>query len=255
MINGIDVSKWQGKIDWNKVKAAGKKFAILRAGYGQSGKDAYFEANYRGAKAAGVHVGAYWYSYATTVAAAKAEARACLRAIRGKVFEYPIWFDQEYEPSIKRLTKQQRTDIVKAFCEELENAGYYTGLYCSRDWLTNWLYPKQLKAYDIWIAAYGQTPGNVPLPFGIWQCSSKGKVPGISGNVDLDESFKDYYKIIRATGLNGYDHADDIDAIARQVIAGVYGNGQERKDKLTAAGYDYAEVQGRVNEIMRNEYL
>ena len=255
MINGIDVSKWQGKIDWNKVKAAGKKFAIIRAGYGQSGKDSYFEANYRGAKAAGVQVGAYWYSYATTVAAAKAEARACLRAIRGKVFEYPIWFDQEYEPSIKRLTKQQRTDIIKAFCEELENAGYYTGLYSSRDWLTNWVYPAQLKAYDIWVAAYGKTPGNVPLPYGMWQKSSTGKVPGINGNVDLDVSYRDYFKIIRTAGLNGFDHADDIDAIARQVIAGVYGNGQERKDKLTAAGYDYDEVQQRVNYIMRTEYL
>ena len=205
-MNGIDVSKWQGRIDWAKVKASGVQFAIIRAGYGRevSQKDAYFEANYAGAKAAGLPVGAYWYSYATTTEGAKAEARACLEVIRGKSFEFPVWFDQEYEPAIKALTKQQRTDIVKAFCETLEAAGYYTGLYCSRDWLQNWLYPAQLKAYDIWVAAYGSSPGRVPLPYGMWQRSSSGKVPGISGNVDLDIAYKDYPAIIKRAGLNGY---------------------------------------------------
>lgn len=204
-MNGIDVSKWQGRIDWAKVKASGVQFAIIRAGYGRevSQKDAYFEANYSGAKAVGLPVGAYWYSYATTTEAAKAEARACLEVIRGKSFEFPVWFDQEYEPAIKALTKQQRTDIVKAFCETLEAAGYYTGLYCSRDWLTNWLYPAQLKAFDIWVAAYGSSPGNVPLPYGMWQRSSSGKVSGISGNVDLDTAYKDYPDIIKTAGLNG----------------------------------------------------
>lgn len=205
-MNGIDVSKWQGRIDWAKVKASGVQFAIIRAGYGRevSQRDAYFEANYAGAKAAGLPVGAYWYSYATTTEGARAEARACLEVIRGKSFEFPVWFDQEYEPAIKALTKQQRTDIVKAFCATLEAAGYYTGLYCSRDWLQNWLYPVQLKAYDIWVAAYGSSPGKVPLPYGMWQRSSSGKVAGISGNVDLDIAYKDYPAIIKRAGLNGY---------------------------------------------------
>lgn len=205
-MNGIDVSKWQGHINWAKVKASGVQFAIIRAGYGRevSQKDAYFEANYYGAKAAGLPVGAYWYSYATTTEGARAEARACLEVIKGKSFEFPVWFDQEYEPAIKALTKQQRTDIIKAFCETLEAAGYYTGLYCSRDWLTNWLYPDQLRAYDIWIAAYGSSPGKVPLPYGMWQRSSSGKVSGISGNVDLDIAYKDYPAIMIKAGLNGY---------------------------------------------------
>ena len=205
-MNGIDVSKWQGRIDWAKVKASGVQFAIIRAGYGRevSQKDAYFEANYAGAKAAGLPVGAYWYSYATTTEGARAEARACLEVIRGKSFELPVWFDQEYEPSIKALTKQQRTDIIRAFCETLEAAGYYTGLYCSRDWLQNWLYPAQLKAYDIWVAAYGSSPGRVPLPYGMWQRSSSGRVSGISGNVDLDTAYKDYPAIIKRAGLNGF---------------------------------------------------
>ena len=201
---GIDVSRWQGKIDWEKVKKAGAQFAILRAGFGRAIDqiDPFFYANYEACKAIGLPVGAYWYSYATDTAAARKEAATCLKAIEGKSFEYPVWFDQEYEPGIKALTDQQRTDIVKAFCGALEDAGYYTGLYCSRDWLQNYLIPSQLKAYDIWVAAYSSTPGNVPLPYGMWQYSSKGKMPGISGNVDLNIAYKNYPAIIKNAGLN-----------------------------------------------------
>ena len=205
--NGIDVSKYQGKIDWAAVKASGKAdFAIIRAGYGRAINqiDPFFADNYKGCKAVGMPVGAYWYSYATDVESARNEAKTCLEAIRDKQFEYPVWFDQEYEPRIKALTDQQRTDIVKAFCETLEAAGYYTGLYCSRDWLTNYLLPGQLKAYDVWVAAYGTDPGKVPLPYGMWQYSSKGRVPGISGNVDLDIAYKDYPAIIKGAHLNGF---------------------------------------------------
>lgn len=205
--SGIDVSKYQGKIDWAAVKASGKAaFAIIRAGYGRAIKqiDPFFADNYKGCKAVGMPVGAYWYSYATDTESARNEAKTCLEAIRDKQFEYPVWFDQEYEPRIKALTDQQRTDIVKAFCETLEAAGYYTGLYCSRDWLTNYLLPGQLKAYDVWVAAYGTDPGKVPLPYGMWQYSSKGRVPGISGNVDLDIAYKDYPAIIKGAHLNGF---------------------------------------------------
>lgn len=201
---GIDVSKWQGKIDWQRAKDAGVQFAILRAGFGRaiSQKDAYFEKNYAACKAVGIPVGAYWYSYATDVDDARREAATCLEAIKGKSFEYPVWFDQEYEPGIKALTDWQRVEIVKAFCNTLEDAGYYTGLYCSRDWLQYYLIPSQLKAYDVWVAAYSSTPGAVPLPYGMWQYSSKGRVPGISGNVDLNIAYKDYPAIIRKAGLN-----------------------------------------------------
>lgn len=205
-IKGIDVSKYQGVVDWAKVKASGVQFAILRAGYGRAIKqiDPFFAINYKGCKAAGMPVGAYWYSYATDVEAAKKEVQTCLEAIQGKQFEYPIWFDQEYEPGIKALTDQQRTDIVKAFCDALEAAGYYTGIYCSRDWLRNYLIADQLKAYDVWVAAYGNTAGSVPLPYGMWQYSSTGSVPGISGNVDMDITYKDYPGIIQKAKLNGY---------------------------------------------------
>lgn len=201
---GIDVSKWQYGIDWAKVKASGVQFAMIRAGYGRelSQIDPYFEANYAGCKAAGIPVGAYWYSYATDVAGAHKEAQTFLQAIKGKSFEYPVWFDQEYEDSIKALTKQQRTDIVKAFCSYMEANGYYTGLYCSLDWLKNWVDASQLKAYDVWLAAYVKSVDDSPLPYGIWQYSSKGTVPGISVPVDLDIAYKNYPSIIKSAGLN-----------------------------------------------------
>lgn len=203
---GIDVSKFQGNINWNQVKQSGVQFAILRAGYGReiSQKDPKFESNYQSCELVGMPVGAYWYSYATDVEGAKLEAKACLDVIKGKKFEYPIWFDQEYEPKIKALTNEQRTEIVKAFCDELEKAGYYTGLYCSRDWLQNYLIYEELAKYDIWVAAYGSTPGNVPLPYGMWQYSSTGKTPGISGNVDQDIAYKNYPNIMTKNHLNGF---------------------------------------------------
>lgn len=205
-VKGIDVSKHQGEIDWQKVKDSGVEFAILRAGYGReiSQVDPCFEKNYAACKAVGLPVGAYWYSYATDPYGALKEAHTCLKALQGKCFEYPVWFDQEYEPGIKALTSQQRTDLVRVFCAELEEQGYYTGLYCSRDWLEHWVLPDQLKALDIWVAAYGSTPGNVPLPYGIWQYSGTGQVPGIAGPVDLDTAYKDYPAIIRRAGLNGF---------------------------------------------------
>lgn len=201
---GIDVSKWQYNIDWKKVKDSGVQFAILRAGYGKviSQKDKTFETNYEGCKDVGLPVGAYWYSYATDVAGAHKEAKTFLEAIKGKSFEYPVYFDQEYEESIKALTNQERTDIVKAFCQDMEAAGYYTGLYCSLDWLQNWVYADQLKQYDVWVAAYVKNVENAPIPYGIWQYSSKGEVPGISVDVDLDISYKDYPSIMKKARLN-----------------------------------------------------
>lgn len=203
-LKGIDVSKWQKSIDWAKVKASGVQFAILHAGYGRelSQIDPYFEVNYAGCKAAGIPVGAFWYSYATDVAGAHKEAQTFLQVIKGKQFEFPVWFDQEYEPKIKALTKQQRTDIVKAFCNDMEANGYYTGLYCSLDWLKNWVDASQLKSYDVWLAAYVKSVDDAPLPYGIWQYSNKGTVPGISQLVDLDIAYKDYPSIIRKAGLN-----------------------------------------------------
>ena len=206
-VRGIDVSKWQGKIDWARVKSSGSAgFAIIRAGYGSlvKQKDTRFDENYEACKRLGIPVGAYWYSYATTTTGAIREAHAFMKVVAGKTFEYPLWFDQEYEKKIKALSNEKRTEIVKAFCAELEKNGYYTGLYCSRDWLQNYVNAEDLKHLDIWVAAYGSSAGNVPLPYGMWQCSSTGKVNGIMGNVDIDIAYKDYPAIMKKSHLNGF---------------------------------------------------
>lgn len=207
---GIDVSKWQGNIDWQKVKDSGVQFAIIRAGYGSSTsqKDAQFERNYAECKRLGIPVGAYWYSYATNTTAATMEAQAFLEVIKGKSFEYPIWFDQEYEPSIKALNNAQRTAIVRAALTALENAGYYAGLYASANWVNSWLNYTELTSFDVWAAQYGSACGS-KLPFGMWQyLGSGGTCAGISGACDRDYAYKDYPAIIKGAGLNGFAKAN-----------------------------------------------
>lgn len=201
---GIDVSKHQGVINWNKVKG-NADFAIIRAGYGRviTQKDTRFESNYAGAKAAGIPVGAYWYSYAKTVAQAKIEASVCLQAIKGKRFEYPIYFDIE-DKTQAGLSKATLTAMCVAFCEELEKAGYFVGVYANTDWFLNRLDHAALsKAYTIWLADY-RTNYNKALKRDIHQYTSKGRIPGITGNVDLNRCTVNFPAIIKKAGLNGY---------------------------------------------------
>jgi GH25 family lysozyme M1 (1,4-beta-N-acetylmuramidase) len=122
---GIDVSKWNGSIDFTKVKNSGYDFVIIRAGYGKvaSQKDENFETNYKNAKSAGLNVGAYWYSYATTTNEAKVEAKLFIECLKGKSFEYPVYVDIEEQKTLK-AGKTNVTNIINAFCLELENAGY-----------------------------------------------------------------------------------------------------------------------------------
>ena len=213
-IPGIDASHHQKAIDWDAVKNSGKvQFAIVRAGYGRYDDqvDAQFERNYSECKRLGIPVGAYWYSYATTVAEVNTEMEVFLRTIKGKQFEYPVYFDQEYEKDILVLTNAQRTAIVKAALEALEAAGYYAGLYCSRDWINNKLHASELSAYDLWVADYTSAePSPAVLPYGMRQVSSSNSfgVPGIpaeaGSGLDCDYAYKDYPAIIKGAGLNGW---------------------------------------------------
>lgn len=201
---GVDVSKHQGKIDWQKVKSAGVQFAMLRAGYGRyaNQKDEQFEANYAGAKAAGIPVGAYHYSYAKTVEQAKAEAKTFLAWIKGKTFEYPVAFDIE-DKSQAGLGKQLISDIVRAFCETVEAAGYYVCVYANKDWLVNRIDDDCKKKYDIWLAEWRDDKPTYNGSYGMWQYTSDGSVSGISGRVDMNYAYKDYPAIMKANGLNG----------------------------------------------------
>ncbi|MGN0561799.1 MAG: glycoside hydrolase family 25 protein [Candidatus Fimenecus sp.] len=204
LYDGIDVSKWQGDIDWQKVKASGVQFAILRAGYGRfAGQtDKTFAQNYHKAKAAGLFVGAYHYSYAKNAEQARAEAEYCLSLIKGKVFDFPICYDVE-DDSQKDLSKDEISEIVTAFCETLEKAGYYVSVYMNLAWLNTKLREDIFEKYDIWLAHWAKET-TCKRAYGIWQYTSGGQVNGIKGNVDLDCAYKDYPKIMRNNGLNGY---------------------------------------------------
>lgn len=340
-VKGIDVSKWQGEIDWNKVKADGIKFAMIRLGYGSAdgnfcSLDGYFEKNVANALKAGINIGCYFYSYATSVAAAKKEAAyvvSVLQKYKG-VFTYPVAFDLE-DKTQQGLGKAVLTDMVIAFGDAIEKAGFYCSLYSNLNWLKNYLDDSKLKRFDHWLAQWASAPTYTGA-FGIWQSSSTGKVSGINGNVDINIAYKDYPTIIKNAKLNGFtgsgqtptvptqpgpqpsvsfkkgdlvkitgtkyyggqtipawvkaknwyvlqvngnrvviDKSEDgknaicspvnaadlklvnakptkiVDELAREVIRGLWGNGTERKNRLTAAGYDYYTVQARVNELLR----
>lgn len=204
-VKGIDVSQWQGNIDFNKVKASGIDFVIIRAGYGReiSQKDPYFEQNYARAKAAGLNVGVYWYSYAASTADAVTEAQTCLKAIAGKQFEYPIYFD--LEEAFQFAKGRTFCDgLVKAFCNEIEKAGYFAGLYCSTSYLNGYVSEAVRKRYAVWVAQYNNKC-TYSGSYGIWQYGRSSKVNGVNGDCDMDIGYVDYPKIIKNAGLNGFE--------------------------------------------------
>lgn len=210
-VKGIDVSKWQSEIDWNKVKADGIKFAMIRLGYGsadgtQCGVDGYFHKNVVNAVKAGIDVGCYFYSYALNVEAAKKEAQFVVDTLKDYkgVFTYPIAFDLE-DPKQQSLGKTTLTNMVIAFGDIIEKAGYWCSLYSNLNWLTNILDDSKLTRFDHWVAQWASacTYKNKDIT-GMWQSSSTGKVNGINGNVDTDVAYKDYPTIIRQNKLNGF---------------------------------------------------
>jgi len=199
---GIDVSVHQGNIDWEKVKTDKQvQFAILKCAWGTKVAD-NFEVNYKGAKAIGLPVGAYCYSYAQTVEGAKKEAEAAIKILKGKKFEYPIMFDIEDDSQLN-LSKQTLTEMCKVFCDTLEKAGYYVCIYSYKSFLTDKLDMKELSDYDVWLSQFNDTV-TYKGSYGIWQYTRKGKVKGINADVDLDKAYKDYPSIIKSAGLNGF---------------------------------------------------
>ena len=204
MMKGIDVSVHNGTIDWQKVRNTGIDFAVLRAGYGkfESQKDERFEENYAGAKAVGLPIGAYWYSYAVTPDEARQEAEVYISILKDKQFEYPIFFDQE-EKSQFDTGKENCSAMIRAFCEVLEKNGYWVGLYTNRSTLDTHIDDDIKTRYAIWAAEWGSNLNYSDL-VGIWQFSSRGFVDGITGNVDLNAGYVDYPTLIKENGLNGF---------------------------------------------------
>lgn len=201
---GIDVSAWQGKIDWEKVAKAGVKFAMLKAGGADDGyyEDSRFKYNYEQCKKLGIPVGAYYFTSKNciTEAQGRAEAKKFLAIIKGCQFEYPVAIDVEAQ----RASKSVITTAVIAFCDEMEKAGYYVVVYGSTvAGFHDRMDTSRLTRFDKWVADY-RGKCYYTLPYGIWQFSSKQKINGISGNVDGDYSYKDYPTIIKNAKLNGF---------------------------------------------------
>ena len=193
---GIDVSKWQGNIDWDKVKASGVEFVMIRAGYrgsktGALVEDPNFLVNIRGAKRAGLKVGVYFFTQAINEVEAVEEASMVITLCEGYDLDYPVIIDSEGaggEGRADALDVATRTKVCAAFCETIKNAGYDPGVYASRSWYNANLEVKELSKYRIWLAEYRSTPLYTGY-YDMWQYTSKGKVDGIEGNVDLNISY------------------------------------------------------------------
>ena len=194
-VSGIDVSAYQGVINWNAVAASGVKFAMVRVGNTKYGLDKYFVQNVVGANAAGIRVGAYVYSYAMNPAEAAADAQLAVSAMGNLPISFPVAIDIE-DPSQANLSQAEQLAIVNTFCSVIYAAGYQPMVYSYKNWLATKL---GVTAWDHWVANYS---GAIGFPGTMWQYSSSGAVPGIAGNCDVNYVMKDYFTTIPATGLS-----------------------------------------------------
>lgn len=208
-IKGLDVSEFQGVIDWERVKAAGYQFAMLRAGYGFGTLDAQFRRNAAECNRIGLPIGVYWFCYAISPETAVQEADGCIKTLSSYRLDYPVCYDIEQSTVTYAaengvfLTATLATQIVQAFCNRVEELGYYAMFYSNRNFLNTYFPADLSERYALWYAYYNSQFDGTNC--GIWQYTSEGSVPGITGNVDLDTSFVDYPSVIRSTGLNHLD--------------------------------------------------
>ena len=203
----IDISKhnWNAPIDFKKVKAAGIGGVIIRAGYGKviNQKDPCFEKSYAGALAAGLHIGAYWYSYAVTPDEATAEAKVFLEAVKSKKFDLPLYFDIEEEKQVK-LGKAVCTAMAVNFCTHLEKAGYFAGVYSFDSFFASNLDISVQNKYTCWVARVENVKPSSCGKYDMHQYSWKGRVNGVYGDVDMNDCTRDFPVVIKNAGLNGY---------------------------------------------------
>ena len=205
-MKGLDVSEFQGEVDWERVKAAGYQFAMLRAGYGFSTVDKQFKRNASECNRIGLPIGAYWFCYAINPQTAVQEADGCISTISGYRLDYPVCYDIEHASVAYAagegvtMTANLAKNLVQSFCNRIEAKGYYAMFYTNKNFLDTYLGSSLPGRYAFWYARYNDSFDGTNC--GIWQYSSQGNVPGISGNVDLDEGFIDYAPVIKSAGLN-----------------------------------------------------
>lgn len=237
--NGIDVSEFQNPkmINYDEL-CKHIDFAIIRAGFTGTAtgatyvEDKHFRTHYAEFKQRGIPVGAYWYSCADTIAKGKAEAEFFYSVIKGKTFEMPVYIDTEDNVHQAKQSPSILTDAVVAFCDLMENSGYYVGIYASEYWFNTRLVLAKLKDFDLWVANWDKTNRPMPSLAGLWQYSSRGQIRGYIGNLDMNSSYKDYPNIIRQNKLNGfrdqktkilatkvYDKAEEADKKIKELVA------------------------------------
>lgn len=246
----IDVSEWQGKIDWEKVKPQ-IDGAILRCGYGsdlEKQDDAQFKRNADECTRLGIPFGVYLYSYAKTVEKAKSEAAHVLRLIKGYKLSYPVYLDLE-----ENGTQTGAIERATVFGQIIEKAGYWCGIYANLNWWENHL--KGLDRFTKWVAQYNVKCDFKGSHLDVWQYSSKGKVDGIKGDVDMNECYRDFPAEILGpakptTQEKTTEPEKTIDQLAQEVLDGKHGNGDDRKKAL---GDKYDAVQKRVNELLEKK--
>lgn len=261
---GIDVSVWQRGIDFIRAKNEGVEFVIIRGMYG-NGKDTEYENMYKKAKSAGLGVGVYQWGRAANVAQAREEAQLLIEnCLKGKVFEYPIYYDVE-DSILLNKGINETTEIIKTWAETIENAGYFAGIYMNQSCFQNEVLGNELaQLYSQWRAKW-TTEDNKPYNVQMWQFGGETNLirsNKIAGYVcDQDYAYQDFPKIIKEAGLNGFNATittptatskKSTSELAVEVINGKWGNGEERKKLLVNAGYDYNIVQNEVNRLLNN---
>ena len=218
LATGIDISYWNTDIDWDLLAATGIDYVIIRGGSIYQMPDRMFETHYANARAAGLDVGCYFYTYATTVEEVLEEAEAFLKVLEGKQFEYPIYFDIE-DGSLANLDQEVLMDMCLAFCQTMSDNGYFPAVYINHKWLTKILHTEEiLTLYDLWYARYPLDSAdgdsrftygkwNSPVnytQYGMWQYTECGQIDGVEGEVDLNFCYKDYPTLIKQYGYNGF---------------------------------------------------
>lgn len=259
-VMGLDVSHYQGTIDWKQVANARKKFVIMKCMYeAQSHRiDEQFENNYRKSWIYGISRGVYIFIGRSSINNPEADAKALLGHLADRPLEYGIWLDYESE-HLRKLSKDKLIKLTYVYADAFRAAGYHVGIYCNKDWYDH-VIPVQLKSdFDFWIARYKRKDDGAYNPSSFlkpspdvavaWQYSSKGTVPGISTSVDLDV---DLDGIVNLIGADPYKKTNE--EIAQEVLQGRWGtrtSNPDRRTMLTRAGYDYAAVQKIVNGILK----
>lgn len=253
MRKGIDVSSHNGKLDWSKLKSQGVEFALIRIGYGsdiKSQDDNYANYNMSECERLGIPYGVYIYSYALSHKDVESEVDHTLRMIKGHKVELGVYFDMEDADAYKakngiNVYKSQNllTEFCVKFCEAIERAGYNAGVYANYDYFKNVLDINRLDKWSIWLAQWRVSKPAIKCD--VWQYTSDETFNGVVGRFDANYLYT-YVEDKSQTQAEKKSTSE----VAQEVIDGKWGNGEDRKAKLTAAGYDYNEVQTRVNELM-----